>query len=151
MYSHLARKFSISKELSGDTLLILFNISRFSGKHHITAFITCLRTKINDPIGTANNIQVMLDNDDRMSLLDQCIKRSQQFFYIVKMKTCCWLIKNEKYLVGIDRSSFSKKRSQLYTLRFTPPIMCLMIDPILYNPGPHHSKVEWLLRSQVLQ
>src|SRR5436190_5161115 len=97
----------MSYELSSDTLLIFLKISRFPSKHHIASFIAGLGTKINDPIGAANYIQVMFNNDDRMSLFDQCIKRCQQFFYIMKMKTRCWLIKNEKYLIGIYASSFA--------------------------------------------
>src|SRR5258705_8271681 len=113
------RRLPILYELRSDALFIFFNISRFTGEYNIAAFITGFGTKINDPISATNNIQIMFDNDDRVSLLDQCIERSKQFFYIMKVKTCCRFIKNEKDLIGVGASSFSKKRCKFYPLRFT--------------------------------
>src|SRR6187431_605728 len=102
-----------------DALLAFGNVGRLTCENHIASFITSFRTKINDPIGTSNNIKIVFNNDDRMSLFYQCIERSKQFFYIMKMKTCCGFVKNEKDLSGVGSFSLSQKRCKLYTLCFT--------------------------------
>ncbi len=85
--------------------------------HYITTAISRFGTKINQPVSTFYNIRIVFYNKDGMSLFNQCIKRREQFFYIMEVEACCRLIKNEKYF--IIALPFSKKRGQLYPLRFS--------------------------------
>ena len=43
---------------------------RFRGAHHhdLSSLITPIRTKINDPVGTADHIEVVLDHQDGVDL-----------------------------------------------------------------------------------
>ena len=107
----------LTKILCGIAFFTFFYPFRFACKYNISTGISRFGTKINHPVGTSYNIRIMFYHQDGMSLFYQCIKRSQQFFYIMKMKTGCGSSKMKRIL--LLALPFPKKGSQLYPLRFT--------------------------------
>lgn len=58
--------------------------------------IAAFRTEIDDMIGALDDIQVMLDDDDRVASFDQFIQYAQEFFYIVEVQTGRRFVKDIK-------------------------------------------------------
>ena len=60
-----------------------------------------------------DDIEIVLDNDQASSVIDQCSKRGQQFINVFKMQTGRRLVKNEqRFCLGFLREVSGK----LYTL-----------------------------------
>ena len=53
---------------------------RFRGTHHhdLAALIAPIRTEINDPVGTADHIKVVLDHQDGIALIHQALHHIHQ-------------------------------------------------------------------------
>ena len=54
---------------------------RFRGAHHhdLSSLISPIRTEINDPVGTADHIEVVLDHEDRVALIHQALHHIHQW------------------------------------------------------------------------
>lgn len=52
------------------------------------------RTKIQYPVGMANHIKVMLDDNDRMSLVNESVEGCEQLADVVKMQACSGFVKD---------------------------------------------------------
>jgi hypothetical protein len=63
-----------------------------TGGNHDAARGTALRPKINDPIGVHHYLKIVLDNDDRVSLLHEPMKDADDATDIVGMKSARRLI-----------------------------------------------------------
>ncbi len=59
----------------------------------------------------------MLDEDHRMTMIDKGIERLQQFVDIMKMKSCCGLIKYKENMPGTF--FLAQEVSQLHSLALT--------------------------------
>src|SRR5690606_22816163 len=89
----------------------------FPFKNQISACITSLRAKVDDPVGGFDDIEVVFDHDNGMSFFHQCVQGGQEFFDIMKMQAGRWLIENKYNMIVFIFPS--EKRSQFYTLSFT--------------------------------
>jgi hypothetical protein len=47
--------------------------------------LSALRTKIDDPVGLFNYIQVVLDDEDGIAKLDQTVEDGEQLAYVVEV------------------------------------------------------------------
>ena len=56
-----------------------------SGSHHTTAAATAFRPKVNDVVGTFDNLHVVFDHEDGMALIDEFIKRPKQALDIMEV------------------------------------------------------------------
>jgi hypothetical protein len=126
-------------------LCLFFQVSGLSCKHKITAFSTGFRSQVNYPVGAFDHIGVVLDHNNRMALVDQSIKRSQQFFYIMKMKSGSGLIKNEKDLSGRSYPCRGKKPASPFVL-LLPKVYQTTVRAS-HNPVPLHSMDGWHWKS----
>ena len=52
---------------------MLRDLFRSAGHHNLATLVTTLGTKVNDPIGASNDIQVVLDHQDRVALIHQAL------------------------------------------------------------------------------
>jgi len=59
---------------------------RFRGPHHhdLSSLISPIRSQINDPVGTADHIEVVLDHQDRVALIHQALHHIHQFVDVVE-------------------------------------------------------------------
>ena len=69
-------------------------IGRTDADHFTTAF-AALRTQIDQPIRGADDIEVVLDHEQRVTCIDQPIERTQQLFDVVEVQPGGGLIENE--------------------------------------------------------
>ena len=76
-----------------------------------------------------------------MSLLNQGIEGSQQFFDIMKMKTGSWFIKNEKNFAS--SFSLSQEKKPVSPVALHHPKAYRKIVPALHTQALHRLKVLW--------
>ena len=74
-----------------------------------------LGPQVDHPIDVSDDFQVVLDDDHRVSLIDQSIQHIHQFVDVVKMQTCRRFIEQEKSFPSCGPYQF---RSELDPLRF---------------------------------
>lgn len=53
----------------------------------VTAFIAGFRAEINDPIGAFDDIQIVLDDDDRVPGVYQALENLEQHTNVIEMQT----------------------------------------------------------------
>ena len=101
-------------------MLALHQLFRCSGENDLTAVVSAVRPQIDQIVGCFNHIQIVLDEDDRISRVYQRLQDFNQFMNVCRMKPCCRLVQNIDGLSGGFAAKFS---SQLDPLNFAanPP------------------------------
>src|SRR5205085_2238810 len=82
------------QEFSGVTARRLDDVFRWPPGDDLTATVATLRTKIDDPIRSLDDFEVMLDHHHGVTLIDQLVQHLEQFCDVVKMQPRGRLIKN---------------------------------------------------------
>ena len=54
------------------------------GHQKLSTLVATLGSEINDPIGTSNHIQIVLDTDNRIALIDKALHHIHQFMDVVE-------------------------------------------------------------------
>ena len=68
------------------------NIFRSALNDNLTSTCSGFGTKVNDPVGGFDDIEIVLNHNDRIALLDKTIQYTQQLQDVIKMQAGCWLI-----------------------------------------------------------
>ena len=91
----------------------------FRGAHHhdLAALITAIRSKINDPVGTADHIEVVLDYEDRIALIHQALHHINQLAYIKKTQAGSGLV---DWVEGLAGGPLGEFVAQLHGAKTTP-------------------------------
>jgi len=63
------------------------DIFRLALNHDFASLLSSLQAQINDIIGAFDHIQVVLDDDNRVALIDQFLKATEEYGDIIGMKT----------------------------------------------------------------
>src|SRR5690348_10075632 len=77
----------LGQRLAGVGLLVPGNRLWRSLRDDLTAFLATFRTKVDDPVGVSDHIQVVLDNNDRIAEIAKPMEDIQQLFHIVKVQS----------------------------------------------------------------
>ena len=72
------------------------HVRRRAGDDHMTAGIAAFGTEIDDPIGGANHVQVMLDHHQRVSSRDELAERAEQSRDVIEMQSRRGFIEQEE-------------------------------------------------------
>lgn len=81
--------------------LFTFDYSfRSSFKNKASTVFTSFGAKINDPVGTFYYVEIVLNQNNAMTVFYQRIQCIEQFVDIVKMKTGCRFIENKQGMIG---------------------------------------------------
>ena len=64
--------------------------------HHPAARLAALGPKIDDPVGCANDVQIVLDHQQRMPGVDQAPEGAQQLRHVVKVQAGGGLVEQKK-------------------------------------------------------
>src|SRR5690606_20115402 len=83
--------------------MVIFEFDHLLGascKRDISSFVAAFRAKVDYPVGRLDHLHIMFDDDYAVALVDQRVDRFEQFFNIMKMKSCGGLIENEKDAAG---------------------------------------------------
>src|SRR5216683_3943939 len=85
-------------------------------RHDPTAAFAAFRTKVDDPVGLFDDVEVMLDDQHRVAKRNQSLEHIQQFANVVEVQTCGGLIKNVQ---STPRLALRELTRELDALRFT--------------------------------
>ena len=98
------------------------HLFRRAFEDHTATVVPCLGAQVDDPVCAADDIQIMLDDDDRMAFREQGVEGGQQFLHIVEMETGRRLIEDEKNLsspaTAVAIAAHRKEVGQFDTLAF---------------------------------
>src|SRR6266481_6729656 len=75
-------------------------ILRSTFRDQVSAAVAPFGAEVDDPIGTADDIQIMLNDQHAGSGIKQAAEGCEQFVHIVKMQACGGFIENIKSAVG---------------------------------------------------
>src|SRR5450755_2554697 len=67
-----------------------------AGPHNLPAAIPALRPQVDHPIRSLDDLQIVLDDNDRSPCLNKTAKRRQEFADVVKMQPGCRLVEDVK-------------------------------------------------------
>ena len=59
-----------------------------------------MRSKVDDPVGGLDDFEIVLDDDDRIALIDQFVQHFKQLRHVVEMQAGCRLIENIERTAG---------------------------------------------------
>ena len=76
---------------------------------------SALRAKVEDPVGAANHIQIVLDDEDGIAQIGEPVQDLHQFAYIVKVKTGGGLVEQVESASGL---ALGKLPRQFHALGF---------------------------------
>ena len=74
--------------------LDLRNLFRGALGNNLAATIASFRSKVHDPVGGLNHVQVMLDDDDSIAMVTQVVQHREQLFDVMKVQASGWFIEN---------------------------------------------------------
>ena len=89
------------------------DLLRGAGGHDGTAAAAALRAEVNDIIRALDDIEVMLDHDDRVACIDQLIQHLDKAVNIRHMQTSGGLVQNIDGLAGITAGQLIGKLDAL--------------------------------------
>src|SRR5882762_4632751 len=97
-------------------LLVTRDLFRRAGGNHLAAHVAALGSHVDQPVGRLNDVEIVLDNQQRRSRLEQFAKGGQQLGDVVEMQSGRWLVEDvENALVLSSR----EVGSELEPLRFS--------------------------------
>ena len=73
-----------------------FDVIGFSDRDDFAARIAAFGTEIDDPVGRADHVEIVLDHDQRMTGRDQLTKRAQQLRDVVEMQAGRGFVEEEE-------------------------------------------------------
>jgi len=79
-------------------------------RDELATFITGARTEVDQPVGGFDYVQVMLDNQDGMTDINQALKDFQQQTHIVKVKAGCGLVEKKEEGFGASNNRLLRGR-----------------------------------------
>jgi hypothetical protein len=74
------------KKLTRVGTLFSRNIFRRAGCHDLAAAVAAFRPEVDDPVGGLDNFEVVLDDHDRVAVLDQLVQHFQQLGNVVEVQ-----------------------------------------------------------------
>src|SRR5690349_6332319 len=83
--------------------------------HQAPAIFATFGTEIDDPVGVADYIKVVLDDDDRVAEIGQPVEYVEQLLHIFEVHACGWLVKQIESPSGLPLAEFA---GELDPLRF---------------------------------
>ena len=65
-------------------------------KHQLSSLVSALRPQINDVVGMSNDVQVMFNDDNGVTLIQECIERNKQLLDIMCMQSGRRFVKHKE-------------------------------------------------------
>ena len=84
-----------SRKSASNTVCVCLNLRRRSASHNASACVTAARSHVNYIVSVTDNVQIMLNDNNRCPIIQKCLKNLQQHLHIKRMQTNRRLIKNK--------------------------------------------------------
>src|ERR1700738_4287303 len=104
----------LRQRLSGIGFFVPRNLLGSALRHNSAAFFAAFGTKIDDPVGIPDHVQIVLDDDDGVTEVSKPVQNVEQLANIVKMQAGGGLIQQVKSSPSL---SFAQLTRQLDALR----------------------------------
>src|SRR5215831_9587751 len=82
----------VGQRLSGIGLFVFRHLLGSSLRQNSPTIFSAFRPQINDPIGIANDVEIVFDDDDRVPQIGEPVQHVEQLFHIVEMQPCGRLV-----------------------------------------------------------
>jgi hypothetical protein len=92
--------------LRGVTLARPGDLLRGARDDHTAAIFAAVRTKIDDPVGRLDDVQVVLDHDDRIAEVHQALEDVEQLAHVVEMQAGGGLVQQVEGAAGLAFAQF---------------------------------------------
>jgi hypothetical protein len=102
--------------LTGVRLLALRDIVRGAGDDDLTAPLSTLGPEIDDPVRRLDDVEIVLDHDNRVPPIDEGVEDGEELVDIVEVESSSRLIEQVECLPG---GAFGELPRQLDPLRLT--------------------------------
>ena len=86
----------MSQKLSCKTLLALHHFLWRTGNNQVATLVTSFRTEVDDIVGAFDDIKIMLDDNQRVPSLNECIESMKQSLDIMEVQTGGRLVEDEE-------------------------------------------------------
>ena len=97
-------------------LLALSHLRWCAGGKHLSALATAFRTDVDKPVGLADNVEIVLDDDDGVATVYELLQHLHQYADILEVQTRGGLV---EYIHGLAGVTLRQFRGQLYALTLT--------------------------------
>src|SRR5262249_27974739 len=94
------------KRQPGVRLLDFRNVRRRALCNELSTLLSALRPKVDDPVGVAHHIEVVFDDDDRVSQIGKPVQNLQKLADVLKVKASCGLVQQIKSAPGLALGEF---------------------------------------------
>ena len=84
------------QELSRQAVLALCHLFGSAGNDQLAATVSTVGAEVDDPVGTLDDFQVMLDDEDGMAALDECFERTHQTLDVVEVQARGGLVEDKE-------------------------------------------------------
>ena len=106
------------EEAGGVGSLALDDFLWCAGADDVTTFLATFRTNVDDVVGTLDDIHVVLNDENRVTTLNEGVEGMQQTLNVVEMKSCGWLVEDEKcFILFLQRDVIGKLDTLILTAR----------------------------------
>ena len=100
--------------MPGVAARFLCNLLGRAFRHNLPAFDPAFGTQIDDPVCGFDDVEIMFDDDDAVTLLDEAVENLEEFADIFEMQAGGGLVQNVERL---SSGSAGKFLGQFYALR----------------------------------
>jgi len=123
MYSPLIQQ--LSQESARVRCFALGNLFRCATGDELASFVTTFRTEVDDIVGRLDNVEIVFDDDNRVTVVHQSIQAFQQSIDVRKMQSRCWLVENIQIVFA--------------TLKFSQ--LCCQLDALGFASGKNRRRM----------
>src|SRR6185437_15933359 len=73
------------------------------------AAVAAFGAEVDEPVGLLDDVEIVLDDDDRVAQIDESLQNIEKFFHVVKMQAGGWLVENVKRAAGLAARKFARE------------------------------------------
>ena len=85
---------------------------------NLSAFLAGVRAEVDDPVGAFDDLEIVLDDDDRVACIDQALEQPEQQRDVVEMQPGGRFVEDEQVSGFPFPSGFAEVGDELEPLRF---------------------------------
>ena len=101
--------------MTGVAILAASDLLRGAGRDHGAAVVAALGTEVDDPVRSLDDVEVVLDDDNRAAGVREAVQNLQKPLYVVRMQAGRRLV---KHVERAARVAAAELRRKLDALRF---------------------------------
>src|SRR5690242_4706174 len=93
--------------LAGERFLLARHLLGGALGDDASAVLAAFRAEVNDPVGIADHVEVVLDDDDGIAQVGKAVKDVEQLFYVVEVQAGGGLVEKVESAAGLALAEFA--------------------------------------------